>query len=200
MACLRRRNMTSWNGTQLAGGRVEGDHLPLRDRLPRAEPGAQDVDDVGELGADALLPAGEQLQHAVSGAMGLHPDAVVLVLEGDESWQRLAPALWEPIQATTGTLFEVKISTYELYLPNDETLGRISAPVRLVVSEDGRLIFAEIAGRLAKRLGVDVSTFPGAHATYHEHPSDLAEGIRPFLREVSANRRGTIDGLVDPQW
>jgi hypothetical protein len=73
--------MTSWNG-RLPGGRVKGDHLALQDRLARAEPAPEDLDDVGELGADALLPAGEQLEGAVSGAVGLHSNAVVLVLGG----------------------------------------------------------------------------------------------------------------------
>jgi hypothetical protein len=32
---------------------------------------------------------------------------------------------------------------------------------------------------------VDVGTVPGTHATYHEHPHELAEAMRPFLRGVS---------------
>jgi hypothetical protein len=57
--------------------------------------------------------------------------------------------------------------------------------VRLVVSENGLPVFAEIAGRLGERLGVDVATTPGTHASYHEHPYELAELIRPFVRTVS---------------
>jgi pimeloyl-ACP methyl ester carboxylesterase len=110
-------------------------------------------------------------------------------MAGDDGWQRLAPALRERIRATAGTLFGVELSTYELYLPEDETLGSISPRVRLVVSEDGRPVFAEIARRFAERIGADVTTVPGTHATYHEHPSELAEAIRPFLREVSGNLR-----------
>ena len=65
---------------QLSGRRVEGDHLPFEDRLARAEPRLEDRHDIGELAADALLPAGEQLDPAVGGAVRLDPDAVVLVL------------------------------------------------------------------------------------------------------------------------
>jgi pimeloyl-ACP methyl ester carboxylesterase len=108
-------------------------------------------------------------------------------MAGDEGWQRLAPALRERIRATAGTFFGVELGTYELYLPEDETLGSISPRVQLVVSEDGLPVFAEIARRLAKRVGVGITTVPGTHATYHEHPSKLAEAIRPFLREVSGN-------------
>ena len=43
---------------QLPGGRVEGDDLALEDRLAGAQPGRQQLDDVGELGADAAPAAG----------------------------------------------------------------------------------------------------------------------------------------------
>jgi pimeloyl-ACP methyl ester carboxylesterase len=113
-------------------------------------------------------------------------------IAGDDGWDRLAPALRERLRATAATLFGVELGTYELYLPDDESLATITVPVRLLVSEDGLPVFAEIAGRFGKRLGVDVATTPGTHATYHDHPHELAEVIRPFLREVSA--AGTIYG------
>jgi pimeloyl-ACP methyl ester carboxylesterase len=61
-------------------------------------------------------------------------------------------------------------------------------PVRLLVSEDSLPFFAEIAARFGSRLGVDVATTPGTHAPYHDHPYELAEIVRPFLREVSRVR------------
>jgi pimeloyl-ACP methyl ester carboxylesterase len=107
---------------------------------------------------------------------------------GDDGWNRLAPALRERLRATASTLFGVELGTYELYLPDDEALAAIAAPVRLLVSQDGLPFFAEIAGRFGKRLGADVATTPGTHATYHEHPYELAEVVRPFLRQVSGVR------------
>jgi pimeloyl-ACP methyl ester carboxylesterase len=104
---------------------------------------------------------------------------------GDDGWNRLTPALGERLRATASTLFGVELGTYELYMPDDDTLAGLTAPVRVLVSENGLPFFAEIAGRLGQRLGVDVMTTPGTHATYHEHPHELAEIVRPFLREVS---------------
>jgi pimeloyl-ACP methyl ester carboxylesterase len=106
-------------------------------------------------------------------------------IAGDDAWDRLAPALRERLRATAGTLFEVELGTYELYLPDEDALAALPAPVRLVVSEHGLPVFTEITGRLAERLGVEVMTAPGTHATYHEHPRELAELIRPFVRQVS---------------
>jgi pimeloyl-ACP methyl ester carboxylesterase len=107
---------------------------------------------------------------------------------GDEGWDRLALALRERLRGTASTLFRVELGTYELYMPDDETLAALAGPVRLLVSEDSLPVFTEIASRFGKRLGVDVATVPGTHATYHEHPRELADAIRPFLRDASGPR------------
>ena len=105
---------------------------------------------------------------------------------GDEdAWNRLAPALRERMCATASTLFGVELGAYELSLPDEETLTSLAAPVRLLVSEDSLPFYAEIASRLGERLGVDVATTRGRHDAYHEHPSEFAEAMRPFLREVT---------------
>ena len=105
---------------------------------------------------------------------------------GDDGWNRLTPALRERLRATASTLFEVELGSYELYMPDEETLAAIPAPVSLLVSEDGLPFSPEITGRFGKRLGVEVATTPGTHAAYHDHPYELAETVRPFLREVTA--------------
>jgi pimeloyl-ACP methyl ester carboxylesterase len=110
------------------------------------------------------------------------------IVEDENGWAQLAPALRERLRATAGTLFDIELGTYELYLPDEETLAAIAAPVRLFVSEEGLPFFSVIASRLGERLGVDVATTPGRHDGYHEHPSEFAEAMRPFLREVSADR------------
>ena len=68
-------------------------------------------------------------------------------IAGDDGWNRLAPALRERLRATASTLFGVELGTYELYLPDDEALATIAAPVRLLVSEDGLPVFAGAPAR-----------------------------------------------------
>ena len=106
-------------------------------------------------------------------------------IAGDDAWEQLAPALRERLRATATTLFGIELGTYELYLPDDQTLADITARVRVLVSADGSPMFAEIACRLGERLGVNVATTPGRHGAYHEYPHELAEAVRPFLREAS---------------
>jgi pimeloyl-ACP methyl ester carboxylesterase len=107
------------------------------------------------------------------------------VVDDDDGWNRLAPELRERLRAAAGTLFDIELGTYELYLPDPETLASLAAPVRLLVSADSLPFFAQIAGRLGERLGVAVATTPGRHDAYHTHPAEFAEAMRPFLREVS---------------
>jgi hypothetical protein len=104
---------------------------------------------------------------------------------GDAGWNRLAPALRERLRATASTLFAVELGTYELYLPDDAALTAITAPVCLLVSEDGPPFLAEITGRLDELLDVDVTVTLGEHDAYNEYPHDFAEVLRPFLRKVS---------------
>jgi pimeloyl-ACP methyl ester carboxylesterase len=107
-------------------------------------------------------------------------------IAGEDAWERLTPALRERLRATASTLLGVELGTYELYLPDEERLAALSVPVCLLVSEDGLPFFVEVTGRLGDRLGVEVATTPGRHAAYHDFPYQLAETVRPFLREVTA--------------
>jgi hypothetical protein len=72
-------------------------------------------------------------------------------LAGDDGWNQLAPALRERLRARASTLFEVELGTYELYLPDDDTLAAIRIPVALLVSENGLPAFAEVASRRSPR-------------------------------------------------
>jgi pimeloyl-ACP methyl ester carboxylesterase len=107
---------------------------------------------------------------------------------GDEGWNRLPLALRERLRASAGTLFGVELGTYELYMPDEQTLNSLAAPVRLLVSQDSLPFAAEIAGRFAQRLGVEVASTRGGHDVYHEYPEELAAAVRPLLREVSGAR------------
>jgi pimeloyl-ACP methyl ester carboxylesterase len=102
----------------------------------------------------------------------------------DDGWIKLTPALRERIRGSAGTLFGIELGTYELYLPDDETLRGVAERVRLLVSAEGLPVYSEIAARLGERLGLDVGTTAGTHAAYHDHPRELAASVRPRLHEL----------------
>ena len=55
---------------------------------------------------------------------------------GDDGWNRLAPALRERLRATAGTLFGSSSGPTSCTCPATQALAALSAPVRLLVSED----------------------------------------------------------------
>jgi len=104
---------------------------------------------------------------------------------GDANWESLSPELRERVRAGAGTYLEVERGAMATYLPDDPTLAGIATPIQLLVGEQSLPYFAQAAGRLAKRLGVEITSTAGTHFGYLDHPVELAETVRPFLRAVS---------------
>lgn len=106
------------------------------------------------------------------------------MVAGETSWDELDSALRERMVASADTFIGVEAGTFEGYLPDDETLAAITVPVQVLISHDGRIPWHEAAGRLAERLGVEVTRTPGTHVPYHDHPEELASTIRAFLHQA----------------
>jgi hypothetical protein len=67
-----------------------------------------------------------------------------------------------------------------------------------LVSEGSIPYFAQAAGRLAQRLGIETTRTPGTHFAYLDHPDELAQTVRPFLNEVSnCQSSRSSPGLVE---
>ena len=113
-------------------------------------------------------------------------------IAGDDSWAQLPADLRERLRGSASTLFDVELGTYERSMPDDQALATIVVPVLLVVSESSHDFFVEIAQRLGARIGADVTTTPGGHGAYHDRPHELAEALRPFLRQI-ARRSGRAE-------
>jgi pimeloyl-ACP methyl ester carboxylesterase len=105
---------------------------------------------------------------------------------GDANWERLEPGVQKTMLASANTYFGVEAGAFDSYLPNEETLASITTPIKLLVSEHSHPFFSQAAGRLAERLGVEVTQTPGTHFPYLDHPRELAETVKPFLRRISA--------------
>jgi pimeloyl-ACP methyl ester carboxylesterase len=107
------------------------------------------------------------------------------MVAGETGWEELEPSLRERMLASADTFLGVEAGTFEGFLPDDETLASIPAPVQVLISDDGRKPWHQAAGRLAERLHVEVIRTPGTHTPYHDHPQELAQTMRPFLHRVS---------------
>jgi pimeloyl-ACP methyl ester carboxylesterase len=120
-----------------------------------------------------------------SGGQPAALERFIRFVAGDANWERLEPSVRERMLASAGTYFGVESGSFDTYLPEDETLGTIAAPVQLLVSEESLPAFGQAAERIASRLGVEVKRTPGTHFPYLDHPRELAETVRPFLRQVT---------------
>jgi pimeloyl-ACP methyl ester carboxylesterase len=104
---------------------------------------------------------------------------------GDANWEGLDPELRERVRAGAGTYLDVERGAFATYLPDEPTLAGLATPIQLLVGEQSLPYFAQAAGRLAERIGVGITSTPGTHFGYLDHPVELAETVKPFLRAVS---------------
>jgi pimeloyl-ACP methyl ester carboxylesterase len=108
-------------------------------------------------------------------------ESFIRLVAGDANWECLDPSVRERMLASAGTYFGNEIGRFDTYLPDDETLAEIAAPMHLLVSEDSLPYFAQAAGRLAARLHVDITRVPGTHFAYLDHPAQLAKTVSALL-------------------
>jgi pimeloyl-ACP methyl ester carboxylesterase len=104
---------------------------------------------------------------------------------GDANWELLDPSVQQRMLASADTYFGIESGAFDSYLPDDETLAAIPTPVQVLVSAESPPYFGQAAGRLAERLGVEVTRTPGTHFPYLDHPDELAAAVKPFLRGIS---------------
>jgi pimeloyl-ACP methyl ester carboxylesterase len=105
---------------------------------------------------------------------------------GDANWERLEPDVQKGMLASADTYFGIESGAFDSYLPDDETLASITTPIQLLVSAQSHPFFSDAAGRLAEGLGVEATRTPGTHFPYLDHPEELAQTVKPFLRRIGA--------------
>jgi pimeloyl-ACP methyl ester carboxylesterase len=110
----------------------------------------------------------------------------VRFVAGDAVWEGFEPDLRTRVLASAATYFEVEIGAFDSYVPPDGELRAMTVPVLLLVCEQSHPFFAQAAGKLSERLSVAVTSVPGTHFSYHDHPPELAAAMRPFLRRTAA--------------
>jgi pimeloyl-ACP methyl ester carboxylesterase len=86
--------------------------------------------------------------------------------------------------ASAPTYFGVESGAFDTYLPDDEAFDGLDAPIQLLVSDASFPAFSQAARWLAERLDAGVTRTPGTHFAYLDHPDELAETLKPFLRNL----------------
>lgn len=148
-----------------------------------------------EPGLSVFLDNAEEAQNALAaivtdGMVSGGPPAALerywRFVAGDASWVGLEEGLRQRMLSSAETLFGVELEAASrwYHLLDDDTLARIAVPVQVLASEQSRPFFQQTARRLAKLLDVPVSWTPGTHAACQDHPRELTQAIRPFLRQL----------------
>jgi len=109
-------------------------------------------------------------------------EAFLRFAAGDATWERLDASVRERMLASAGTYFSKEIGAFDVYLPDDQALADIAAPVHLLAGEDSHPEFGQAAARLAARHDIEVTSVPGAHFGYVDHPQEMAKTVSALLR------------------
>jgi len=113
-------------------------------------------------------------------------EAFLRFAAGDEAFEALDPQLRERLLGNGEIFLGTEIGVMESYDPNEATLAAVEVPVRVMVGAESAPFFAETAQWLAGRLNVEVERLPGGHTPYFDRPEEMAQILRPVLRELSA--------------
>jgi pimeloyl-ACP methyl ester carboxylesterase len=104
---------------------------------------------------------------------------------GDEAFENLDPQLRERMLGNGETFLGTEMGAFEPYHPDEAALAGIEAPMRVMVGPESAPFFGETARWLADRMNVELERLPGGHTPYFDRPQEMAECIRPLLKELS---------------
>ena len=110
-------------------------------------------------------------------------EAFFRFVAGDETFEKLDPPLRERMLGNGETCLVTEMPVFPAYGPDEATLTAVEVPVRVMVGPESG--FGEPAGWLAGQLGVELESLPGGHTPYFDRPREMAEALRPMLREQS---------------
>jgi pimeloyl-ACP methyl ester carboxylesterase len=117
-------------------------------------------------------------------------EAFLRFVVGDQTYKNFEPSLLERMLENGETLFGVEFGVFDSYSPDDATLGGVEVPVVLMAGTESRPYFGEASRWLASRLNVELETLPGGHSPYIDRPEDMAQALRPLLRQLSRQSWG----------
>jgi pimeloyl-ACP methyl ester carboxylesterase len=71
------------------------------------------------------------------------------------------------------------------YRPREGSLTAVDVPVRVMAGTESPPPLVAVAQWLAEQLDVELEWLPGAHTPYFDRPEEMAQALRPLLRELS---------------
>lgn len=105
---------------------------------------------------------------------------------GDTNFEGLDSELRERMLGNAEVFFSTELEAFVSYVPDAGALAGVGVPVLAAAGIENRgLYYHEASEWVAKQLGAEFRELPGGHTPYLDHPREMAEAIRPFLRQAS---------------
>ena len=111
---------------------------------------------------------------------------------GDAAFEHLDPELRERMLGNAEIFFTAELEPFVTYVPDPAALAQASVPLVALAGAEHRDAdlfhngyLYQAARWVAMHVGRDVVELPGAHAPYFDRPQELADALRPMLRQVS---------------
>jgi pimeloyl-ACP methyl ester carboxylesterase len=85
-------------------------------------------------------------------------------------------------------LLGIELESFLHYRPDEAAITAVERPVRVLMGRETLLPFAPaVCGWLAALVKTQVGTISGGHGAYWDRPVQMAEELRPYLREITAS-------------
>ncbi len=112
-------------------------------------------------------------------------EAFLRFIVGDEAFENLDLGLRERMLSNAETFFGLDFPGVGSYHPDATTLADVEVPVMVLAGAESPPFLIEVSRWLAAHLNVELETLPGGHAPYFDRPEEMAQALRPLLRNLS---------------
>ncbi len=134
----------------------------------------------------AMAPIQSAIQAGMAaGGPRLGLEAFLRAAAGDAVYESLDPRLRERMLGNAETFFSMEFGSFEDFVPGETALTAVTVPTQVLVGRESAPFFREVCAWLAERAGMAVREIPGGHAPYLDRPAEMAEVLRPLLREFA---------------
>ncbi len=119
-------------------------------------------------------------------------EAVLRLAYGDTTYEALDPIVRQGLRGNADVFSNIEPAVFN-YRPDEIRLAALKVPVYAVSATEAPKggapfpFFSEIAEWIASRLNTRPGTIPGRHGAYIDHPEEVADALRPMLRQMNRN-------------
>lgn len=112
-------------------------------------------------------------------------EAFARTVAGDAVYEALPTDLRERMLNNGETLFQAEFGVVEVYRPSAAELSSVNCPIVVLAGTESPPFLVETSRWLAAALNVPLGTLPGGHAPYLDRPIEMAEALRPLLKQAN---------------